>query len=159
VLEHWSLGVFHSIQSGNPLSFNMGTDVALNGTNQNQRAQLAEGLNYADIVRSHPDRTSFTSEFFSTEAFVAPSQIPRGFYGTSGRNIISGPASNRTDISVMKDIVIREGFRTQLRGEFFNALNQVSFSDPNTNASSGSFGRITGAGSGREIQLALKLLW
>jgi hypothetical protein len=159
LLENWSLGVFHSIQSGTPLSFNMGTDVALNGTNQAQRAQLVNGATYADIVRSHPDRDSFWREFFNTDAFIPPAQIPRGFYGTSGRNIISGPASSRTDFSVMKDIMIREGFRAQLRGEFFNALNQVNFDDPNVNASSGSFGRITGAGSGREIQLAFKLLW
>jgi hypothetical protein len=159
LLERWSLGVFHTIQSGNPLTFNMGTDVALNGTGQDQRAQLVNGATYDQIVGSHPDRTAFTRQFFNTAAFIPPSQIPRGIYGSAGRNIISGPAANRTDFSVMKDIMIREEFRAQLRGEFFNAFNQVNFSDPNTSASSGSFGRITGAGAGREIQLAFKLIW
>ena len=103
--------------------------------------------------------TTFVNQFFNTAAFVPPGQIPRGFYGTAGRNIISGPASNRTDSPLMKDIAIREGLRIQLRGEFFNAFNQVNFNSPNTNASAASFGRITGAGSGREVQLAGKFIW
>ncbi len=159
LLERWSAGVFHSMQSGTPIDFQMGTDVALNGTGQAQRAQLVNGATYGDIVRGHPDRSSFVSQFFNTTVFIPPAQIPRGFYGTSGRSILSGPASGRTDVAVMKDILIREPLRAQLRGEFFNAFNQVNFSDPNTNLSSTSFGRITGAGSGREIQVAFKLIW
>ena len=68
-------------------------------------------------------------------------------------------ATNRTDFSLMKDVVIREAVRMQLRGEFFNAFNQVTLGAPNTSASSATFGRITSASSGREIQLAMKLVW
>jgi hypothetical protein len=85
--------------------------------------------------------------------------VPRGVYGSSGRNIISGPATNRTDLSLMKDVVIRESLRLQLRGEFFNAFNQVTLGAPNTSLAGSNFGRITSASSGREVQLALKLLW
>jgi phage gp45-like len=59
----------------------------------------------------------------------------------------------------MKDIAITEGVKIQLRGEFFNAFNQVNFNAPNVNASAATFGRITGAGAGREIQLAGKIIW
>jgi hypothetical protein len=159
LLEHWSLGVFHTIQSGAPLSFAMGTDVALNGTGQGQRAQLINGATYADIIREHTDRNSAIEQFFNTSVFVSPNLVPRGVYGSTGRNIISGPATNRTDLSLMKDLVIREALRLQLRSEFFNAFNQVTLSAPNTSASASNFGRITGASSGREVQLALKLLW
>jgi len=158
-LEHWSLGVFHTIQSGAPLTFTMGTDVALNGTGQQQHAQLVNGATYDDVIRDHPSRDAMIQQFFSTAAFANPNLLPRGFYGTVGRNIISGPATNRTDFSVMKDIVIREAVKVQLRGEFFNALNQVTLGAPNTSASSATFGRITSASSGREIQLAMKLVW
>jgi hypothetical protein len=159
LLENWSLGVFHSIQSGEPIDFQMGTDVAQNGTNQAQRAELIPGATYNDLVIDHANRDSFIGKYFNTAAFVAPGNVPRGHYGTSGRNIISGPASNRTDIALMKDIMIREPLRIQFRTEFFNAFNQVNFSNPSTNASAGNFGRITGAGSGREIQMALKFIW
>jgi hypothetical protein len=159
ILEHWSLGVFHTIQSGAPLSFAMGTDVALNGTGQGQRAQLINGATYDDISLENQSRNDMIYQFFNTAAFVPPALVPRGVYGNSGRNIISGPATNRTDLSLMKDMVIHEQLRLQLRGEFFNAFNQVTLGAPNTSASAANFGRITSASSGREIQVALKLLW
>ena len=161
VLGNWSLGVFHTIQSGAPLNITMGTDVALDGTGQQnlQRAQLVPGVTYQDVERDHTSRADFVNQFFNTAAFVPVAQLPRGIYGNSGRNIISGPALNSTDFTLMKDIPVREKLRAQLRGEFFNAFNQVNFNAPTTLVSSGSFGRITSAGDGRVVQLALKVLW
>jgi len=159
VFEHWSLGVFHTIQSGAPLNFTMGTDVALNGTGQQQHAQLTNGVTYADVARHSDDRGEQILQYFNTAAFVNPTLLPRGIYGNAGRNIISGPATNRTDLSLMKDVPIRERLRLQLRGEAFNAFNQVTLGAPSTSASAANFGRITSASSGREIQLAMKLLW
>ncbi len=79
---------------------------------------------------------------------------------TPGRDrLISGPALSNTDMAALKDFAIRESWKLQLRGEFFNALNQVNFSNPNQTVSSSSFGRITAAASGRVIQLALKMIW
>jgi hypothetical protein len=54
----------------------------------------------------------------------------------------------------------REGLRLQLRGELFNAFNQINFGNPNTTASSGtSFGRITSAEDARVGQVAVKVIW
>ncbi len=161
VLGGWSLGVFHTIQSGAPLNIAMGTDVALDGTGQQnlQRAQLVNGVTYSDVERNHTSRADMVNQFFNTAAFVPVNSLPRGIYGNSGRNIISGPALNSTDFTLMKDIPIREKLKAQLRGEFFNAFNQVNFNAPTVLASSGSFGRITGAADGRVVQLALKVVW
>ena len=99
-------------------------------------------------------------QFFNVSAFVSPTVVPRGVYGSSGRNIISGPATNRTDASLMKDMVIREQLRLQLRGEFFNTFNHAQFSNPTTAASAPNFGQIsTTSVSPRIIQLALKYLF
>ena len=54
---------------------------------------------------------------------------------------------------------MREPFRIEIRGEFFNTFNQVNFDAPNAQASSGSFGRILTAQPGRVIQLAAKVIW
>jgi hypothetical protein len=164
LLEDWSIGAFHSIQSGSPLTFVMGTDVALNGAGQQnlQHAQLAPGVTYGDIAVDHPNRNAYVNRFFNTAAFVAIAALPRGIYGNSGRNILNGPALNNTDFTLMKDLMVREPLRVQLRGEFFNAFNQAHFDPPNTMVSSGSFGRIlsTPAGlPGRVVQVALKVLW
>jgi len=161
LLGGWSIAGFHAIQSGAPLNFNMGTDVAINGTGQTslQHAQLVSGITYDDIEVNHPDRNAFVNQFFNTKAFVPISQLPLGLYGNAGRNIISGPALNNTDFTAMKEIAIREPVRVQLRGEFFNAFNQINFDPPNVQVSSATFGQIRSAQPGRVIQLAIKILW
>jgi len=155
----WTLTGITTAQSGLPLTFVQGSDVALDGTGGSQHAQLAPGISTAGIVGSHPDRNAFITQFFNTSAFVQPRLLPRGIYGNSGRGLISGPALANTDMAALKDFTFRESWKLQFRGEFFNALNQVNFSNPNQTVSSSSFGRITGAASGRVIQLALKMLW
>ena len=47
----------------------------------------------------------------------------------------------------------------QVRAEFFNAFNTVNWSNPNTNIQTTNFGRITGAGGMRRIELGGKLLF
>ena len=66
---------------------------------------------------------------------------------------------SNTDLSALKDFMLRETWKLQFRAEFFNSLNQVNFSNPNQTVSSAAFGRITSAASGRVIQLAMKLIW
>jgi hypothetical protein len=160
-LENWSVSSFHAIQSGEPISFVMGTDVALDGTGQQglQHAQLTPGVTLDEIRRDHVSRDDYVTQFFNTAAFVPVAQLPRGIYGNAGRNTLAGPATNRTDLNLMKDIPLREEFRLQLRGEFFNAFNQTTFNAPVTSVSAANFGRITGAAPGRVIQLAAKVIW
>jgi hypothetical protein len=90
---------------------------------------------------------------------VQPRNVPRGVYGNGGRGLISGPATANTDLAALKDFALRETWKLQFRGEFFNALNQVNFGNPNQTVSSAAFGKITSAASGRVIQLALKFIW
>ena len=100
--------------------------------------------------------------FFNTLAFVPVALVPRGVYGNMGKNVVSGPAIAKSDIAVMRNLKIpgSKNVRFQVRGELFNAFNQVNFNAPNTNLSSGAnFGRITSADDGRVGQLVAKLLW
>jgi hypothetical protein len=157
----WTLTGLHRIQSGGPLAFTMGTDVALVGTlnTQVQYAQLVPGANADTVRRDHSDRADMVSRFFDTTAFVPVSQVPRGTFGNATRGLISGPASVTSDFAVLRYIDLPGRVRLQLRGELFNAFNQVNFFDPVTNAGSTTFGRITGAADGRVIQLAAKVIW
>jgi hypothetical protein len=84
--------------------------------------------------------------------------VPRGIYGNAGRGLIYGPGDVNTDFALLRNLPIGAA-RLQIRGEFFNAFNQVNFGNPNTTLSSTTFGRITSAGQGRVIQLAAKLIW
>jgi hypothetical protein len=159
-LGGWTLTGITSIQSGDPLTFVQGQDVAEDGTNGGilgiQHAQLAGG----PIARSHSSRADMVAQFFNASAFVPANLVPRGVYGDAGRGILSGPAVSNTDFSAIKDFRFKERYRVQFRSEFFNVFNQVNFNDPDVSASDGStFGQILGARSGRVIQFALKFLW
>jgi hypothetical protein len=159
LLGGWTLTGIHTIQSGLPITFYMGDDVALDGTYGYQLAQLASGVTRSSIELSHSDRASMIQRFFNTDAFVPTNLVPRGVYGNAGRGLISGPAFNSTDFSVIKDFVFREPYKLQFRSEFFNVFNQVNFDNPTTDVPSGAFGRIRGAGDARVIQFALKFLY
>jgi hypothetical protein len=161
LLENWSVSAIHTIETGAPIEFNMGSDVALNGTGQPnlEHAQLQPGITYPDVAIAHPDRNAYVNQYFNTSAFVPISQLPKGIYGNAGRNFMDGPGFNNTDFTLTRDFAIGERLRTQLRGEFFNAFNQVHFDPPNTSVASGSFGRILSAQPGRVIQVAIKIIW
>jgi len=47
--------------------------------------------------------------------------------------------------------------KLQLRVDMFNALNHVNLSNPNGSISSAQFGRITGAGGMRSMQVGARL--
>jgi hypothetical protein len=143
------------------LTFFIGQDVALDGTANGggQHAFLAPGVTTSNIAVSHPNRNAMVTQFFNTSAFVPVDLLPAGHYGNAGRGLISGPAYNSTDFSVLKDFTLRESLRLQFRTEMFNAFNQVNFSNPDTTQTDTSFGQITSAQDGRVIQFALKLLW
>jgi hypothetical protein len=166
LFENWTFTGIHTVQSGYPFTIYMGDDVAQDGVSGGQQhGMLVPG---AEVARKHSSRDDMIAKFFNTEAFVPTVQVPRGVYGDSGRNIISGPGFVNTDFSAMKDFPIKERFRIQFRAEFFNVFNQVRLgcsdttwgcSDPSAVVNSPSFGQIRSAGSPREIQFALKFLW
>lgn len=159
ILGDWTIAGITSIQSGLPVTFFMGDDVALDGTYGSQLAMMAPGATAATVIRSHSSRADMITHYFNTSAFVPAGDVPRGVYGNAGRGLISGPGYSSTDFSLIKDVRLGEARRVQFRSEFFNAFNQVNFDNPSSTVTSGSFGRIRGADSGRVIQFALKFIW
>jgi hypothetical protein len=169
LLADWNIGGYHTAQSGAPIAFGLGSDIALNGTNQPglEHAQLQPNTTYADVGISHPNKNAFVTKFFNTAAFVPLSQMKLGSYGNAGRNFINGPAFFNTDLTLFRQFPIRERLTAQLRGEFFNLFNEEHFvpvpgantAAVNTTVGSGSFGQIISANPGRVIQIAAKLTW
>ena len=163
LLGGWTLTAIQTVQSGLPITVVAGEDVAVDGTGSypGQYAQLVAGANAGTVRMSHPNRQAAVNEFFNTAAFVNPNVEPLGTYGNSSKGMIYGPAYADTDASLLKDFTLLESFKLQFRAESFNTFNQVNFSNPNSYANSGAFGQIqsTVSGTGRQLQLALKLLW
>ncbi len=123
-----------------------GTNCQLGAAERGQRADVVPGQ---AITVDNP--TNF--RWFNTGAY-RPAVTS---YGTAGRGTVYGPGLRNWDFTVAKSFQLSERFRLQFRSEFFNAFNQVNYDQPNTNASSGTFGVITSALPGRSIQLGLKV--
>jgi hypothetical protein len=140
-----------TIETGTPINFISGRDNSQSGVNQD-RADLI-GDPFLDPGRP---RGQLVQRYFNPAAFASNAA---GTFGTVGRNIMSGPGLINFDLGAVKNILFTERFRLQFRGEIFNAGNRVNLNNPNTNQSSPQFGFITGAGSPRVSQLALKFLF
>jgi hypothetical protein len=144
----WMLSGMVRISSGGPVNVLSGQDFSLTGVGYD-RPDLV-----GDPVRQHSSRNDMISKFFNTAAFVANQP---GRYGNAARNLINGPASSATDLSLVKSFPISERLgRLQFRSEFFNAWNQVNFGNPVATLTNRSFGLIQSAGAPRILQFALR---
>lgn len=56
----------------------------------------------------------------------------------------------------MKDFLVTEQQKLTLRGEFFNFPNHPNWNNPTSDPRSATFGKVTGKGSERNIQLSLR---
>jgi len=98
-----------------------------------------------------------TSKWFNTDAFEAQ---PVGTAGNASKNLLRGPGSRNSDLSLLKDFAFTEKMKVQFRAEAFNFANLVNWGTPDNNISDNTFGQITTTtGSPRQMQVALKLIF
>lgn len=89
---------------------------------------------------------------------AAFTKAPVGFFGTVSRGSYTGPALTNLDVSLHKVLLMpyNEKHQLSIRFEAFNVLNHPNWGAPNLNFSSSTFGRISSAGTLRQLQLAAK---
>lgn len=149
LLGGWSLSGIVNLASGLPVYVRSGRDHSLTGV----------GFDRPDLVGNpvldgDRSRGEMIKQFFNTKAFV-PNKPGR--YGNVGRNLFSGPAYASTDLALTKSFrMLHENHYLQVRAEFFNVFNQVSFGAPNGVLSARTFGEISSAGDPRIMQVALR---
>ena len=149
VLSGWQINGIESLASGNPFSVTSNTDTNLDGIN-NDRPDLV-GNPY---LGSHRSRQQNINGYFNTNAFAVPTTAP---YGTLARNFMLGPGQVDTDLSAMKHFLLYRESSLTFRAEAFNLFNNVNLNNPVSNMGNSNFGRITGSGTARYLQFALKL--
>jgi len=116
------------------------------------------------IIQSGQD-TGPGVQWVNPDAFGAPS----GAFGTLARNKYYGPGFGDVDLSIFKNIPIRERLKIQLRAEMFNLLNRVNFAsgpgavngDGTVRDTIGDFNGAPGIGPGEafNLQLAAKIIF
>jgi hypothetical protein len=100
-----------------------------------------------------------TKAWFNTAAFT---QQTTGTAGNSRKNLLYGPGSRNSDLSLLKDFRVTEQLKMQFRAEAFNFANLVNWGSPDAGYQNlgSTFGTITTtSGNPRQMQIALKLLF
>jgi len=185
LLDHWQLAGILTAQSGSPFTVNLaaaqsGSAIAAFGNPA--RPDLIAGPFQAGPVMANPNPACHATishggsaadvvhqpgSWFDPCAFAEPALTPVGLpvFGTSGRNILIGPAFSNLDFSLSKSIPLRtENHRLQIRGEFFNLTNHPNLDIPNHVLGSPTFGQVLSANAygnkpPRQIQLGLKYIF
>ncbi len=159
LLGGWQLNLIAALQSGFPISPQMGFNRSRDGNSSTpDRPDMAPGRTLRDnFYLRTPDH------WFDATAFLLP---VAGTYGNVGRNVIEGPGLKSVDLSLVKATRITEKWSLQFRAEFFNLLNHANFGLPGnvvlqsngTPASSAGLVADTTTTS-RQIQFGMKLNW
>jgi len=154
-LGGWQVSGATIFQSGEPRSVWLNDDRAGVGDTTNQPWNLVGDPNVGNQSFSNGP-TADQNFWFNPQAFARPAP---GTFGNAGRNPVRGPHQQNWDFALFKTFGPPSGTRIQLRAEAFNFPNYPNLSNPQTNPTNGSFGRVTAKTSERNIQLSLKVLF
>ena len=169
----WTLATIATLQSGLPFSPQLGYNPTGSGDTRNP---VRPDINpaFTGSVYNHGTTAQRVTQFFNPAAFLAPAY---GTVGNLGRDTLTGPNLADWDLSLLKSTHLTERTRLQFRAEVFNLLNHTNLLTPSpvvfsagptqgtpaaqTTAATTSptAGVITAAGTSRQIQLGLKLLF
>jgi hypothetical protein len=161
VVAGWQIGGVATIQSGSPVNITIASDRANIGITGQQRPDLIGAVPSLNCQENTAGTTPVAQRelinCYDASAFALPAQFT---FGNASRNLLRGPKFASTDLSLLKNIPIGAGgAQFQIRVEVFNLFNTVNYGNPNASFGSAAFGRITSAGSMRQMQLGGKLLF
>jgi len=156
-LGNWQLSGILTLMTGTPIGNVGASGSSLNTPGESQTAdqvaplQILHGINVGN-------------PWFSTSSFAQPTGVR---FGTTGRNIFSGPGLFALNLALFKTFKMGERASLELRAETFNFTNSPQFSNPQTSLTNSTFGYVTGTigsgtgvngtGGGRALQLGAKI--
>jgi hypothetical protein len=152
VVAGWQVAGVSTIQSGTPVNVTTSGDRANIGISGLQRPNLVGAV---PALNCQPNTTTLELiNCYDASAFALPPQFT---FGNTPRNVLRGPKFASTDLSLMKNIPLGGTAQLQVRAEIFNAFNTVNYGNPGSTFGAASFGRISTAGSMRQVQLGARL--
>jgi hypothetical protein len=157
LLGNWQISGTITALTGTPIGLVGASGSSLNTPGENQTAnqvgplQILHGINVGN-------------PWFNTSSFTQPTGVA---FGSTGRNIFSGPGLFTVNLSAFKNFRFKERYNIELRAESFNFTNTPQFSNPQTSITSSTYGYVTGTigsgtgvngtGGGRAVQLGVKV--
>ena len=149
-LGGWQVNGILTLMTGLPMTFGAdGSQLNTPGS-----AQTADQAGPFQVLGGINTPSKGGSPWFLQSSFVQPTGVR---FGTSGRNIASGPGFFNLDASIFKIFSVTERMKFEIRGESFGVTNTPQFSNPTTAVNNSNYGYVTGAGGGRGMQLGAKV--
>jgi hypothetical protein len=151
ILGGWEFGGIIVLQAGRP--------IFITGPDQTNLFNFIYTHGRVDRLKSGALSGGQTLDrWFDTSAFqrAAPYTVPTD---SLSQPDLRGPGRKSLDVSLIKNIQVRERYKIQLRGEFFNALNNPFYEarTDTTDVASPRYGQIVFAGTPRNIQLGVRI--
>ncbi len=156
VLGNWQLAGTLTLMTGTPMTFTA-SGSSLNTPGETQTADQVAALQILHGI-------NVGNPWFSQGTFVQPTGVR---FGTSGRNIASGPGLFALNLALFKSFRVKDRYAAEFRAETFNFTNTPQFANPSTSLTSSTYGYVTGTlgsgtgvngtGGGRAVQLGVKL--
>src|SRR6266436_4410036 len=163
IFGNWGISGIITGMSGTPLHFTAdGSSLAASGTKQTP-IQVAPfhvlgGINndfWFDTSAFCPVGNAVT-KLANGVAVNCPAS-PNGVQGNMARYAFSGPGFFNFDAAAFRRFSIREGIGLEFRLEAFSVTNTPQFSNPNTDITNSSFGKIKGVdGGNRSIEMSAR---
>jgi hypothetical protein len=154
LLTGWTLGGIVRTNTGAHYSATTGGNVGDGVHTQRPNVLCADP--------STGNATGLFSQILNKSCFATPTvanPVSGYFIGTLGRNTLTAPSVFTLDSYLQKNTRLTERLTHQFRAEFFNSLNNTNWGQPVASLNNPNFGRILGAGDGRQLQFAMKLIW
>ncbi len=148
VVGGWTVGSIVVWSSGRPYSVTISGNPANTGSHGVVNRPNVNGDPYA--VKRTLQQDFDTSVFSRQEDF---------HIGTLGRNTMRQRSFFNWDFSLLKYFQIYERLRLQFRFEAFHFTNTPRFGQAGNAFGTNTFGQITSAGTPRNLQFGLKLIW
>jgi Carboxypeptidase regulatory-like domain/TonB-dependent Receptor Plug Domain len=152
LLNGWELTAIANWNSGTTFTVFSGVDNSGSGIGADRADLLGPSVGSAVLSTGRSHRAQ-VNEWFDTAAFGVNAI---GTYGNTGKGILHGPRFFDADLAAIKNARLTERISLEFRGEFYNAFNNVNFTNPDSVVTDSGFGQITGAGDPRIIQFGLK---
>jgi len=161
IVRDWQINGLFSSYTGTPFTIGA-SGTSLNAPSNNQTADQVKpevkklgGVGTADVA------------FYDPTAFRAVTQVR---FGSTGRNILSGPGVVNLNLGLFRNISLTERWKLRFQAEAYNFTNTPHFGNPATNVSNAQFSAdgavtalrgfmaVTGAAADeRQFRFALRL--
>lgn len=154
LLGGWNLNGVLTANSGDAFDAGTGKDIANTG---NYNYGNGYGYERANLVGNPYPNQKSTTAWINGSAFAYPAA---NTFGNLGRDTLRSDMNNNLDLSLFRQISIKEQFRAEFRFEAFNALNHPVWAVPITDMDLPTFGQVqSSANAQRQLQFGFKIYY